>query len=589
MEKKISLNFLNSAPIKIIDVVQGDTSRKLEITIQDHNSYGITSAKIYCKKPDGTQVYNNCTVTDGIITATLTSQMLAVVGKVMTQIVVYEAGGYTTSYAFIINVQQSYVQSSAIVSTNEWGVIQTTIGVVDEVESLYQSAFANGYVVNSIAQMTNVSRTYILRTTGVMYYNDGTSWKPMTAYATRGEFNSLSESLSARIVMIENTYAPKSLLSSYATSSYVDGRIGETVKKGEEVGRGIAIGDFSIAGDTETENDKSLAVGSAIAKNNSIAIGNSLDCSADNGAIQIGEGETKADNGQFKVKDFVLLDSLGKIPEDRISNSIKNGMIKFVDNVDISNSEDGIYMTRMLSGSDGGIGSLNYFLCILQTTQYSQHREALALKNGTVYISTGGKPEPVYSSVVDNSTDNAPTCQAVKNYVDSHSSAGWQKIADLTVTAETVGVGTGTISIALGNTKIKEANRFMLVVEPFTAESKANNSITINAYIRPETGTYYSFPIFNAPNNNLVTKANSLNYSMSIGDIANNGNADAIALVVTHGITQYGNINSDSGNTRHGTYTFNASRIDDAHLPFLHLIATNYNWEIGSKASLFIM
>lgn len=731
MHRELNLNFVTDGPFKVVRVVQGDTGRILIITLVDKAAGTITAARIYAHKPDGHEVYNNCTIQNGEITVTLTAQMLAVVGDVICQLRITDANGYITSYAFILKVEKSYVDSSAIESSNEWKTLEAALGSVDQIKALYESAFSAGRVVNSTSQMTDQSTTYILRSSGVIYYYNGTSWTPLNAYVLKNEeigrlypgsshgeifndyLNNIAEGgMSAvsgsynecygrnshvtgqynvcygRYSVVGGTrningreeqkdiamgcnnsvllgrylenYGYSSFLGGYhntnntnyatilgscaeikpgmlfelgngtrtegeqgeevitrsnaleidfsgnakftgkvkaqspsesndlTTKSYVDNQTESKVKKGLEASLGIAIGDLSIAGDSDTANDNSLAVGMATAMRKSIAIGNSIDCEADNGAIQIGESETKADNGEFKVKDYQLMNANGKIPEARIPDSIINGTIKFVDYVNINTSADGVYMTKRLEGSDGGIVDNKYFLTILQTIMPFAQKNAIAFFDGKMYVSYGQEPKVAYSDVVDNS-ENAPTCQAVQNYVDSHSSSGWQKIADITVNSETAGVGTGAISVPLNDLRIKNANRFMVVIQPFTTEAKPANSITLNAYIRPETGTYYSLPIFNAPSNNLTTKANSLNYAMSVGDIANNGTADAIAMVISHGLTQYANSNSDTGNTRHGTYSYNASRVDNSHLPFLHLIASGYEWEAGSKASLYIM
>lgn len=215
----------------------------------------------------------------------------------------------------------------------------------------------------------------------------------------------------------------------------------------------------------------------------------------------------------------------------------------------------------------------------MANVKISELTQVTTLDNNDVLpIVNGGETKKV---TVQQIVDSVP--------VPTPTSAGWRKIADINVTSSTVGVGTDTIKVALEDLSIKSASRVMCVVEPFTTESKSANSMTIQCYVRPETGTYYNATVFNAPLNNLVTKANSINYGMATGDIANNGDNSAIILLVTHGITQYSNANSSGGNTRHETLGFNGARIDEAHQPYFHCIASNYVWESGSKMQLFIM
>ena len=132
MNKRINLTAIDTQITPIIHAVQYDTDRYIDCYFEDIELTGVSAARIYAKKPDGTEVYNNCVINDGYITAPLTSQTLAVVGKVNCQLqLVYN--GTLTSFAFTVIVDESLVSSSAIPSSNEYTALETAL---DEVQSV---------------------------------------------------------------------------------------------------------------------------------------------------------------------------------------------------------------------------------------------------------------------------------------------------------------------------------------------------------------------------------------------------------------------------------------------------------------------
>lgn len=132
MIKTINLSATNTQITPIIHSVQYDTDRQLNCVFDDVDIADVTSARIYVKKPDGTEVYNDCTIADGKITAPLTSQTLAVAGTLNCQIQL-TINGTLTSYAFIVIVDESLVSSSAIESSNEYTALENALAEVEDV------------------------------------------------------------------------------------------------------------------------------------------------------------------------------------------------------------------------------------------------------------------------------------------------------------------------------------------------------------------------------------------------------------------------------------------------------------------------
>ena len=90
--------------------------------------------KFFARKPDGTEVFNNCTVENNFVVVELTSQTLAVVGKVKAELMIYgkARGEVLTTKPFIINVIESINSQSAIESTNEYSVIMNIVKELEE-------------------------------------------------------------------------------------------------------------------------------------------------------------------------------------------------------------------------------------------------------------------------------------------------------------------------------------------------------------------------------------------------------------------------------------------------------------------------
>ena len=90
--------------------------------------------KFFARKPDGTEIFNNCSVENGYIVIELTSQALAVVGKVKAELMIYGKanGEVLTTKPFTINVIESLNSQTAIESTNEYSVIMNIVKELEE-------------------------------------------------------------------------------------------------------------------------------------------------------------------------------------------------------------------------------------------------------------------------------------------------------------------------------------------------------------------------------------------------------------------------------------------------------------------------
>lgn len=127
------LNIEINQPINdIMTAVKDDTfSRFLDVFLfSNGTSIDLTEHKvrIYIKKPDGKEIYNQGTITDaplGRVQFELTNQTLAVCGQLQCQIIIYnnEETQILSTEIFKIMVTQSLICEEAIESTNEYGAL----------------------------------------------------------------------------------------------------------------------------------------------------------------------------------------------------------------------------------------------------------------------------------------------------------------------------------------------------------------------------------------------------------------------------------------------------------------------------------
>lgn len=169
MQKTIFLYSQEYTQNPIYYAIQGDTARELKCVLADMEASDVlaefTSAQIYVAKPDGTDVYNNCTIeTDGTITVPITSQTIAAVGKAKAMLQMTGANGYVSTYEFTINTLPTLIDPAAIESSNEWGALQELL------------ANAGAYVVDDISDMTDTSKVYYVVSTAHCYAYDGNDW-----------------------------------------------------------------------------------------------------------------------------------------------------------------------------------------------------------------------------------------------------------------------------------------------------------------------------------------------------------------------------------------------------------------------------
>lgn len=117
---------------------QGDNTRYLLFNLLDKEmpfSLVGRTVRVYAKKPDGTNVFNDLAIVDaenGQAELQLTTQMLAVAGNVSMELVIYEGTKILSTTIFILIVRGTNRNDSAVISTNEFSVLTNALADVND-------------------------------------------------------------------------------------------------------------------------------------------------------------------------------------------------------------------------------------------------------------------------------------------------------------------------------------------------------------------------------------------------------------------------------------------------------------------------
>ena len=148
-EKIIRLRIQNSAFCRRIRVVQGDTGRIFRFILEDIALDGSEQARVYAKKPDGTEVYNDCEVVspNEVLMESDSGQIFAAIGVVPAEIQISKSGKTITTYTFEFDVEKSLTRAGAIQSSSEYGALETAIA---KAEGFCNPTFSEAATRNNI-------------------------------------------------------------------------------------------------------------------------------------------------------------------------------------------------------------------------------------------------------------------------------------------------------------------------------------------------------------------------------------------------------------------------------------------------------
>lgn len=158
----INIDLINVSPLPIINLKQGDIGRGILVTVTANGNvceFTTETINIYIKKPDGTLIYNACTIQDGKIKAMFKNQALAVPGKIPVELEIISESDRLSTPIAIANILPSNIDSDVIESSNEFTALTQALQQVTEsttaANQAAQAANTAASAANSAASSAN--------------------------------------------------------------------------------------------------------------------------------------------------------------------------------------------------------------------------------------------------------------------------------------------------------------------------------------------------------------------------------------------------------------------------------------------------
>lgn len=128
MNKIVHLSLTNKSVPARFDVVQYATNPAITFVLDDYMPSG--TANLYIQKPDGTEIYNACTISGNNVTYQPTTQSFAAVGINKGQLQIVEPNGTAVSFVMFIDVSENIIDSAAIESQDEFTALEEALQTV---------------------------------------------------------------------------------------------------------------------------------------------------------------------------------------------------------------------------------------------------------------------------------------------------------------------------------------------------------------------------------------------------------------------------------------------------------------------------
>ena len=131
-EHKLTLDVHKTVSTTSVSLKRGDTAHRLLITLSEGGyPYHIgedCTAVFSAVKPDGTTIWNDCTISGDVVIYDFTEQTTAALGVTNCEIQIYDPhGALLTSASFLLFVEDGASNRSAVVSSDEFSMLQTMI------------------------------------------------------------------------------------------------------------------------------------------------------------------------------------------------------------------------------------------------------------------------------------------------------------------------------------------------------------------------------------------------------------------------------------------------------------------------------
>lgn len=137
---KVTLDLHDTMSKWMLDLKKGDNLRRLDIVLSDDGDPYILgendSAVLRVKKPDGTILYNYCSVEDdGVISYNFTSQTSAVTGMLECELTIYDSENHKlTSPTFFLRIANTLYSDSEVESQDEFTALTEAISQTNNLD-----------------------------------------------------------------------------------------------------------------------------------------------------------------------------------------------------------------------------------------------------------------------------------------------------------------------------------------------------------------------------------------------------------------------------------------------------------------------
>lgn len=135
MNKYVHLSLSKKETIVKFEVVQYATLPFITFVLDDYMPASGCAASLYIEKPDGTKIYNACSVADNLVTYEPTTQSFAVLGINHAQLQLVEPNGTGVSFLMHIEVTKNIIDSSAIESQDEFTALEEALQTVSQYDT----------------------------------------------------------------------------------------------------------------------------------------------------------------------------------------------------------------------------------------------------------------------------------------------------------------------------------------------------------------------------------------------------------------------------------------------------------------------
>lgn len=152
MNNIVNIKAAQYEPPVLIHYVQGSTEIPLEFNITDYEIPSGSTARIYIRRPDKTESYNDCTISGNVITYKPTAQFFSVAGICTGQLQIMIGDDFLVTFPLVFDVAKNIIDDSAIESSNEYGALEA---LLQEAQENIPAAGEAAEAANQAAQSAN--------------------------------------------------------------------------------------------------------------------------------------------------------------------------------------------------------------------------------------------------------------------------------------------------------------------------------------------------------------------------------------------------------------------------------------------------